>query len=753
MQKKLIVGLSSFAVLLMTMVMMYGVAAGAALDQSTDPPTGVQPESCATCHPDAGTKHQASYNELYQDGVIQVSDITYSFSAPDISTVSFKLSQDGAPVNAAKVDSLNIYFAPYTDSKFQFNPSGARLSLKGKLTYADGVTTSAITGTTDLSGMNGMVVIFGRDETIRTIPNSRVAQNKYPFAGTLPTGSGVDYVSPANNSGCENCHTTPYLKHGYIYGEINHDPGTDFYACKSCHLDDGKGEHVEWQLLVEDPALAASYLAKQTELTPEQETQYAYRTTLMNDVHMSHSMEFPYPQSMGNCVTCHEGKLDKVLTDANFTMETCKSCHPVNGSEVVGTDKTSIKAMLADTPDEHGSLDLSTETCTGCHREGEEGPRFKEIHSGYDKTIYTADGTKYSEAISVTIESATFADNKLDFKFSAAQLPDLKGIDVTTMVPTVMVGLYGYDTKDFIIGPHERLTDDNADGKIDNKDARALEYVVGTENPRYTTVSAENGSWEVTADLSQWADMIAGGTVKRVEIGVMPLLKSSTNITLALNAPSRTFDLTANSFADDFYKPIAKVTDGCNKCHDALATTFHTPDRGGNIVVCRMCHIPKAGGAHLEMQSRSIDSYIHAIHSFQAFDIANIDFADPVQAMEYQHHTETPYPAHGPNCESCHVAGTYDVPDQSKSLPGILSASAEIKGWDRNIGTVPSVVVGPAARACGACHRAELINEDKAGALVSFDQHTKQGGTMVAAGEDPIGTLNTVIDWIMGLFK
>ncbi len=33
-----------------------------------------------------------------------------------------------------------------------------------------------------------------------------------------------------------------------------------------------------------------------------------------------------------------------------------------------------------------------------------------------------------------------------------------------------MVGLYGYDTKDFIIGAHERLADDNADGVIDNKD-------------------------------------------------------------------------------------------------------------------------------------------------------------------------------------------------------------------------------------------------------------------------------------------
>ena len=61
-------------------------------------------------------------------------------------------------------------------------------------------------------------------------------------------------------------------------------------------------------------------------------------TSLMNDVHMSHAMEFPYPQSMSNCVTCHEGKLDVVLSDANFKIETCKSCHPVTGAVAEGEE-------------------------------------------------------------------------------------------------------------------------------------------------------------------------------------------------------------------------------------------------------------------------------------------------------------------------------------------------------------------------------------------------------------------------------
>ncbi|MGE5223293.1 MAG: multiheme c-type cytochrome, partial [Omnitrophica WOR_2 bacterium] len=563
--------------------------------------------------------------------------------------------------------------------------------------------------------------------------------------------------------GCVKCHTDPYLKHGYIYAEVNKDTATDFYTCKACHLDNGTGGHFEWQLLVDDPKLAAEFLAagEEGKLAPEKQTQYAYKTSLMNDVHMSHSMEFPYPQSMANCATCHEGKLDKVLSDANFKIDTCKSCHPMTGA--VGPVKEGEKLPSYDTtrlalktilPKEiHGSMDLEKTDCTSCHGAGKAAKPFNQIHTGYNKAIYTAEGLRYSDAITATVDTATFDGTKLNIQFSAAQNPVLKGIDVSTITPTVMVGLYGWDTKDFIVGPHERLTDDNSDGAIDSKDQRALEYVVGTKHPRMTSVSANGGKWEVTADLSTWADQLKDGTVKRAEIAVMPALKVG-GVMLALNAPSRTFDLSTNKFVDDFYKPIVKVADGCNKCHDALGTTFHSPDRGGNVVVCRMCHTTKSGASHLEMQSRSIDSYVHAIHSFQAFDIASINFADPVETMEYNHHIEFPFPTHGiTDCNSCHVDGTNNAPDQSKSLPGLLSASSTINGRERNIGEVPAYVTGPASRACGGCHRAVIINEDSAGELVTFNQHTKQGGYLVEAGKDATTTLNDVISQIMAYFK
>jgi OmcA/MtrC family decaheme c-type cytochrome len=732
----------------------------------------LQPETCAICHSEAGAKHQASYDELYQDGVIQVTDLTYRFSAPGTTVVTFKMTKDGLPFDGREADALNIYFVPFDGSKFQFDPAIERLSLKGDLTYDDaGVTTSTLVELapdaegyidyTDVRNVNGLIAVFGRDETVQRIPGTRVDQNRYPFATLLETGAGVDYVSAANVAGCEKCHTVPYLKHSYIYGQVDHDPATDFLTCKACHLDNVEGGHFEWQLLVDDPVFAADYLVHETPLTPEQEAQYAYKTTLMNDVHMSHAMEFPYPMSMSNCATCHEGKLETVLSDANFKIETCKSCHPMTGA--VGpvkegeeepsydTTRLALKTILPEGI--HGSMDLATTDCTSCHGEGKNAKTFNQIHTGYDKAIYTAEGLKYSEAISVTVDSASFDGSVLSFAFSAHENQDV-GLDTATITPTVMVGLYGWDTKDYIVGPHERLVDDNGDGAIDGDDQRTLEYVVGEEHPRMQTVSAEGGSWEVTADLSTWADLIGDGTVKRVEIAVMPALVNADGVMLALNAPSRTFDLGANDFADDFYSPIAKVVDGCNNCHDALATTFHSPDRGGNIVVCRLCHITKAGGSHLELQSRSIDSYIHAIHSFQGFDIGDVNFADPVEALHYEEHVTFPFPTHAnTNCAACHAEGTNNVPDQAKSLPGLLSGTDVLTGRERDIAEVPSYVTGPASRACGGCHRAALINEDKAGELMLFNQHVRQGGYLVEAGEDASGTLQTVISEIMALFK
>jgi hypothetical protein len=201
--------------------------------------------------------------------------------------------------------------------------------------------------------------------------------------------------------------------------------------------------------------------------------------------------------------------------------------------------------------------------------------------------------------------------------------------------------------------------------------------------------------------------------------------------------------------------------------------------------------VPTSGAFVFEGQSRSIDSYVHAIHSFQGWSTGSTDFTDAVTARRYATHIEHIFPNFtATNCEACHVtsnftsgvatdpAPTYMVPDQSQSMPGLLSGSDTLQhGWfvldangnyvgttaDRNISGVPAGIIqsyatGPASRACGGCHRAKFFKEDDVNGLVSFNQHTNAGGYMVDTSKtDTTWTSASkyvygVIEHIMSLF-
>ncbi len=782
MSKRLLILMCSIFLIVPLLFMGCGSdgANGANGTNGTNGTNGVNPaaalklESCAICHNDQtvrnGDAHQADYDQRFQDQVVTVSDnagvlgkVSYAYNPVDNShNVTFILKRSGLPFDCTQIktgapdDSLSIGYSQYTAATRSFDPpapltSALSLGSQATLTYNAGTNictsktfdNNALGRVGDLSLLNGIIELNGRDDRQGTLASpSRVQLSLFPFAGLLKLGT-VNYVSAANVSGCENCHTVPYLKHGFIYGRIGGvagDNATDFYTCKGCHMDNGPGGHLIWQLLGDNPQLAATFeAAGETGLTSAQQTQYAYKTRLMNDVHMSHAFEFEYPQSMSNCATCHAGKLTTaVLTDNNFVIETCKSCHPVTG----GTDlPNATGGFTVDTragstinkqaPALVGTLPLPgsitahnppfATACNGCHKDPAAGgfaPRFNAIHTGYDKVIYgDAIGTKFSTAITVTIDNASYVDNTNTLKFGFHATGSLGAVNSTSIVPTILVGLYGFDSKDFLFGPHE------SEG---SPSKRLLEFSTATptlsSNSTRITVTGGAGTWNVTANLSTWKPYIDNGSVKRVEVAVLPTLtRTADNEVIALNAPSKTFNLGTKVFEPAFFgNSIVKASagristadpsmSGCNNCHDALGTTFHTPDRGGNVVVCRLCHTTKAAASHLELQSRSIDSYIHAIHRFQDFNTGAIDFTDPVEALKYKQHVQSNFPVFGiEDCRACHNAGKFNVPNQALSMPGVLSNTDF--ATTRNIAATDNdVITGPAARACGACHRAEAI--------------------------------------------
>jgi len=782
----------------------------------------VEPESCSICHNGNivrnGDSHQAAYDELFQHGVVQVTNVAYNLVGTD-DVVTFTMTKKDAagvdqPFDCTMADSLNIYFTEYTgvndqeftslDSGTDGDPDGDRLSIKGTVT--SNATTGLCTSTNpvsaygDLGAVNGLIVVYGQDEFVSS-PGSHITLARYPFAALYQTTGGVVYASAANATGCEHCHTKPYYKHGYILADPSQGGGDDFYTCKACHIDNGSGGHASWQISVDNPqrwaalvelanaAAAAGDTAHDSveeNMTPAELTQYAYRTRLMNDVHMSHSMEFPYPQSMENCNTCHEGKLTQTLSDANFVVETCKSCHPITGGTdtanadgvfAVDTTGKALRTLMPAPLHDNMALDGSVVCSSICHVSGNGigAPLFSDIHTGYNPLIYDeTTGNKYADNITASIDSVTVTGTDLDIKISAAG--SLGGLNATAITPIVQVSFYGYDTKDFIISNHTRDANGNR-----------MEKSIGSNNALFTEVDGDgsDGNWEVILHMADFVapdpavlgsitDLIASGVIKQAEVAFRPELEHPTetivdhsgNVVPApvgLNAVSKTVNVTADGvdpFVAGYYNGANALvsvdgsgtsTKGCNSCHDQLATTFHSGDRGGSIVVCRMCHVVTSGGSHLEGQSRSIDSYVHAIHRFQAFDVDEVDFTDPVEKALYEEHVEFLFPDFATiNCMACHNSGKFNVPDQSKSMPGVLSATDEIPGVIP--ATTPEVVVGPAARACGACHRAEFINENDAGGFASFNSHTKEFGYRVENDAND-SVLYGIIDKIMSMFQ
>ena len=862
-------------------------------------------ESCAVCHDGVGEgEHQSEYDK-YTDASTLAMTFSSVTSAPSATagkfdvTLEFSITKNGVPfIDANDLPSMGqkaFYAVQYnsvtrqylnSQSLFRRSSSAPATNYGDIASNGDGTYTLTVIGQFDYQP-DVLAAPFDGAQVYGYIAQGPLLVHEGGGGGEFPAGTHVHlyddvsntalafgtalasdpnaYDSAANVSGCENCHGQPYLKHGYRSPEV--DPLPDFAACKDCHYDDRDGGHEDWQYMVDDPVNWATAGLPEAEV----EAKYAYKAKLMNDVHMAHSMEFPYPRSMANCSTCHAGKLDRVLDNSNFKPETCKSCHPVGEAPVVTKatwpwlpnispntpdpdglyaqdERAPPLAFLWALPDEPTRdvlyhldfIDNPVADCQACHKPAADGgiaPLFSELHTGYDPRIQNAAGDHYADLFTASIDDVAvdLAANTMTISYRADASAIANAIAGTLDVH-VYVSFFGWDSKHFIVPSHTRDTSGacqsisrSSGNVVDGSDCRyevsTLNYTDDPANaappktynnlfPSLTELAP--GSWELTADLAAWTggqpgaipDLIADGTIKKAMITLAPRLDVdigrnhrvfSADVAANLNAVTRSVDLNAGSFVDNYFSGTAAVVDvvnGCNDCHDQLAVTWHTGSgRGGDIMACKNCHNPTYPGSHVEMASRSVENYVHAIHSFQDFDVEEIfhddappgdpahgeDF-DPVFAKRYDQHIQHVFPNFTiRNCEACHLEGTFDVPDQSKSMPGLLSAADDVIDWyemvksgnipdtiavrkdERNIGgpdSNPETVVGPASRACGGCHRAAFIKADDPGGLAAWNAHTEAFGTFVKNDtENEEGTplddevLFGIIDKIMSLFK
>jgi OmcA/MtrC family decaheme c-type cytochrome len=756
-----------------------------------------QVESCGTCHGDAGAYHQAEYDKYAEDN--NPNALTMTFDDLDVVaavgggfdlTLDFSIWKNGAPyidpIGARpSFDSLSIYVAEYDSATGEFyNSAGGfafGLSASNAASNGDGTYTLVQNVPVNPTTFGGGA-IMGRlvdglldteDDNYAPSDGRRVQMYADNAAASWLIGDMAAFDSPANVDACAACHGTPYRKHGNSPGMVAGAP--DFTYCRGCHNDTANGGHKEWQQEQDDALTwATDGLAGATQ---EQLDRWDYKRTLLNDVHMSHAMHLPYPQSMGTCNTCHEGKLAQVLDNSNFTWETCQSCHVLEGIGSWPDDGTGDPEQYnqAHRPPAFAYLwqrdaDLTfhdlTLDCQGCHGAGV-AREFSEYHNGFDPHIYDDTGQRWSDLYTLSIDSVSMAGDVMTVEFSGDP----------AIVPELLVSFYGWDTKHFIVGSHER--DANVTECAGRRPGCQMEYVPessgGSPNPLFAEDAASApGAWIVTLDVSLLQltktdllpTLIANGDVTKAEISLTPELNLG-GVDVALEAVSDTFDIASNAIVANYFAGTDEIVsiDKCNACHDDMGVLpVHDGSGrfGDGMQVCRACHTTTFPGSHLEMQSRSIDSYVHAIHSFQPFDIGDVDPADPVEVKRTEAHKKHKFPFFTAlACEGCHVddfvAGEvrYNVPDQFESMPGVSAASDTVA--DRSIGSIPEYVTGPASRSCGSCHRAVMINKDHAGTLASFNAHTETFGTYAENLVDDDGSedkvLFGIIDKIMTWFE
>ena len=525
-----------------------------------------QLESCATCHSGAGDGHQLIY-----DPHTSPSDFGLTFDAISSVpagggfdfTLDFTITKDGIPYIdpvgfPPSVESLSIYIAEYdsTTGDFVQQLGGfPGLSASNAASNGDGTYTLTQNLAADPTAFAGGAIV-GRladgklDIADATAPRMSMYENL--VSASFPIGDIATYQPAADVSGCVACHNAPYRKHGNLEAVVAGVP--DFVQCMGCHSVDSAGGHPEWQHEADNPLAWANG----DPLTAEEQTLFAYQRTLMNDTHMSHSMHLPYPQSMQNCDTCHKGaQLAQVLDDTNFTAETCQSCHPVRGINAQPGEiyNQSHRAPALDYLWTRGA-DLSfhdiTSTCTGCHGAGV-ASSFTAYHTGYDVNITADTGQRYADLYTVSIDQVTLAGNLLTVNYSSTD---------PAVVPELLVSLYGWDSKHFIIASHTRDGSDLCPSS--RGDGCRMEWEPGDTSPLFTEDAASvPGNWMVTLDLAAYVPttflpddiptLIADGVIKKAEVTVTPEFAVG-GVDVVLSAVNETFDLGTSLIVDDYFK-------------------------------------------------------------------------------------------------------------------------------------------------------------------------------------------------------
>jgi hypothetical protein len=681
-------------------------------DATASPLTTAAPESCATCHIDAGSS-QSVYSTARTQGTNATSPLlgtidnvtvtdsgTTDTNGNELYDVNATFTFNDPTVDPTTLDQKRAMWAVYDPETDTFPDAGSLtltatdtgFTISGQVTYFFNDGTNAGTADGDIYCYFAKTPIKGASDGGHVQMYNEVSNIGYKF-GTWT------YTSPVDVANCEKCHGTPYLKHGYR-GAVatNLDP---FVPCKNCHYDTRAGS--DGDVFFGDAT-------------------YAYTANVETDVHASHNNEFPYPQSMADCVNCHtydaatapNDKFDMTLSDANFTYANCTTCH----ADVAADNTVVPKPISTIVPANHPTVSATLD-CTLCHGNG--APTFQQIHPGYDTIKYAS----LADAVAGTLRYTYSIDN-ITYDGTASTLTITWSIkDASGNAVTAPLNADPTNGPAFLGLPEDRNNESEGIRILVGYYGWGSNNVADYDNIRKddiitdSTVDATTGEVTTVFPLSDKLTTYQATKLDVGIIGVPEVQDGATAHMVAVKSVTKNITL-ADGTLDVRNSPVDNAN--CNTCHDNIV--MHTGDTHGHTTVgnenaCVFCHNTSSAAHHYDQQSRSIDSYVHAVHVFPTEE-----FIFPTFTTE--------------DCEACHKTGTYDVPDQTKWIGSVIG------------GPEGDVTVGPGSRACGSCHRAQFIKESDTNSLDSLNQHTKQFGYRVPTADAPYTDVINKIEGMLG---
>ncbi|AJR05370.1 cytochrome C [Photobacterium gaetbulicola] len=462
---------------------------------------------------------------------------------------------------------------------------------------------------------------------------------------------------------CESCHMGEPLYHNSSNGDYR-AIDNNFAVCAACHNDSNPGAAPSRRPL---SAIVHQKHGNIFQVGSDKEP-------VVDEEGNPVVVGSPFPQDARNCTTCHNDVSEKTPDANNWfehpSQQTCETCHLVRdtqGSQAGGAH-----------PYQLGTNWEGKTSCTGCHKpyndDGSDASRSaRSVHLGRLDNLEMA-----RDLVDIAIEEASFSAST--YHVRARVMLDGRGIEaMSELTPFIKTG------KAYLL-----INWDNGQGAEIGYSSPLNFVAANTINLASDACTAEGNGWfSCSKTFGEDDKQPEAGSILTVSVAEMPLcadrrsgeLKECASFTdfeninnrglIAANTTTASFD--QSGFGDNHQFVFGAEKELCSTCHEGF--TIHLENHAATeLYQCASCHNAERVSWYDGIPG-DLKYHVHSFHAFGSKREGGSDFPGALN-----------------NCESCHTAEQYHLPNQQNARPSAINVGGEAKYFS------------PALVTCGSCH-------------------------------------------------